>query len=140
VGRLKPGLGLLEAEITGDLLLFFFARGEISYLFDDNFRNSLGLCDGLECSNTENKDCAMCDGDMLASATFGVKLLFRKLEFPISRSDEVRSCVLEDPATKQCKNGLGGSKGEAGESCKRDNDCIDGACGRLSFRSNDLVC
>lgn len=112
VGSVRPLLGIFEAEISAKILGgFFFARGSLTYMFNDHFRNTHDLCDGIDCY--ENSDCAMCQGDILSDAKVGVDLLFREYSHKFLDVGKIDGCVSADSG--QCKTGVGTDKAKAGE-------------------------
>lgn len=121
-GTVYPLLGTFEASIRATVSIFY-AQFEIEALFDETVRNNLQLCEDVStCTKTENRDCAMCQGDTYASGSIGIRFLFFDWRWDIFDTSAVDSCASGEAG--QCSSGLGQATGMAdGEFCLAGTTC-----------------
>jgi Fungal cellulose binding domain len=124
-GTIRPFMGVLEGEVTAAVLMLY-VTGNVMLQYETETRNSLRLCDGAQCSNGENEDCAMCSGEMYATVEFGVKFLFVNFKKTLAQTDVIEKCTSTDSSTGQCSSGLGESdktKWDDGKICGLGTTC-----------------
>lgn len=135
----EPLLGVLRGQITANFFLFFFARGDFVYLYDEDIRGD--KCDDAEgkCSFGEFDDCALCQGDILATVELGANFIFTSVTVRLAETDTVSGCATSSPE-QRCINGLGSSLKDVGVSCDVHAECLNDACGRTGFDGDSLAC
>jgi Fungal cellulose binding domain len=106
-GTIRPLMGVLEGEAKA-VLLIVYVKGNVMLQYETETRNALALCDGVQCSNGENEDCAMCAGDMYATVEFGIKFLFMNFKKTLAQSDIIQNCT-STTTNGQCESFLGDS-------------------------------
>jgi Fungal cellulose binding domain len=125
-GSIRPLMGVLEGEMTAALAMLY-VKGSLMLQYETKTRNKLRLCDGATCSNGENEDCAMCEGDLKTSLEFGIKLLFISFKMTLAEKNVISKCsASSDSGNGQCSSGLATSdpsKWEDGKICGLGTTC-----------------